>query len=204
MTTRVRWLWSRTTAPWDDAVLETARALVPAPIREHMPNYRRWQDLQMSLLGKLLLRQLVDPEALAAMTWSDAGRPQLPIGGDFNISHSAGVVACAFCEDGRIGIDLERVRPTSVADFHGVFHEHERQRIASCPDAAAEFYRIWTFKEAVVKADGRGIGIDLPSIDSTVDTVELEPRSVHRVGNLIAVEPAEVGDDGSRDDPVDV
>ncbi len=177
-------LWTRTERPWQPTALALARERVPLAILARMPRYRRWQDLQMGLLGKLLLRAGLrtlghDPDCLQAMTWSAIGRPALPWSGDFNLSHSGGVVACALSAELRVGLDVERVHAIGADDLARVLTDGERAAIAAAADPSAETCRIWTFKEAVVKADGRGVGIDLQRIDSRRAAVEVDGVTWH-------------------------
>ena len=155
-------LWTLVREPWAEPTTERARAAVPAAWLQRMPNYRRWQDVQMGLAGKLLLRsgldQLgVDEQLHDRMEWSDSGRPSLPIAGDFNLTHSDGLVACAFSTGGPIGLDVEPIARFPVDDLDQVLTDGERGELKSTADPATEWCRIWTFKEAVIKADGRGV-----------------------------------------------
>lgn len=80
----------------------------------------------------------------------------------FNMSHSGERVAIAVWRQGRgfeVGVDLEKRRPLedieSTAPLY--FTERERRLIFSADDRAAEFLRLWTLKEAYVKALGTGL-----------------------------------------------
>ena len=79
----------------------------------------------------------------------------------FNVSHSGGALALALSRSQPLGIDLEHQRrPRRVIDLAQRFfapHEAEAlQRLAE-PEQQLAFLRLWTRKEAVVKADGSGI-----------------------------------------------
>ena len=93
------------------------------------------------------------------------GRPA-PL--DFNVSHSAphGLIAFAPAESPRrrIGVDAE-VRRTD-RDFDGiaerVYGPGERAALAATrgEDKVRLFYRLWTLKEALIKALGTGFTLD--------------------------------------------
>ena len=91
------------------------------------------------------------------------GRP--PIG--FNLSHSGGRFVVAIALDREPGVDIERVRPRR--DLEGLarrfFSPAEQAEVGAAPDPLDAFYRLWTRKEAVIKADGRGVGIGLDRFD---------------------------------------
>lgn len=85
-----------------------------------------------------------------------AGARRLPF---ISLSHSRGWIACAATEVGPIGIDIEHPRPRR--DLHGIaasaFGPQEQARVTAAGDHA--FYRIWTLREAIAKACGRGLAL---------------------------------------------
>lgn len=85
----------------------------------------------------------------------------------FNISHSLPWVMVALSRD-PIGVDVERMRPRSslLALAERYFSPPEQELIHAAPDPVEMFYRIWTFKEAWLKAEGLGITVELSSWDT--------------------------------------
>lgn len=89
------------------------------------------------------------------------GKPFLPNSDlRFNLSHADGLIVLAVSQGVEIGVDVERVRPipemkTMVRDN---FSLREQAALWSLPatDQADAFFRIWTRKEAYVKALGDG------------------------------------------------
>ncbi len=83
----------------------------------------------------------------------------------FNLSHSDDLAVAAFALSGRLGLDVERVRtlPDARSIAQRQFAPAEAAWLESAPpEAQAEvFFRIWTRKEAVLKAVGAGLSIDL-------------------------------------------
>ena len=104
------------------------------------------------------------------------GKPQLvprgpslpPMG--FNLTHSGDrfVVALALGLDP--GVDVELIRPRRSLDLlaRHCFSPAERRAVAGDPDPMHAFYRVWSRKEAVIKADGRGVSIGLDRFDVSV------------------------------------
>jgi len=87
----------------------------------------------------------------------DQNRAPLPLNGVFwSISHKptyvAGVVA-----NTQIGIDLEKIRPCSNALIQKVAGKKEWDLAGGNPDKNDIFFRFWTAKEAVLKAEGIGL-----------------------------------------------
>lgn len=122
----------------------------------------------------LLARHLdLDPKALSFVS-NEFGKPRLasakPV--HFNLSHSAGRAVLAVSDSAQVGIDLERIRAIDHLDLaKRYFHSNELAAIVGLHDAADQrraFFLIWTLKEAVVKALGRGLSIPLGSFDVSI------------------------------------
>jgi len=131
--------------------------------------YKRWQDRQAYLGGRYLLleglKKLSLPVAmLNSLKYSEHGRPYLPLNIDFNISHSGKYILLAMSNGHRIGIDIEEIKKIEINDFKKQFSNSELLMINQAYNKYAEFFKYWTIKEAVIKADGRGMDIDLKSI----------------------------------------
>ena len=86
----------------------------------------------------------------------------------FNLSHSGGLALYAIALGREVGVDLERVRPWSVA--RGVaarfFSARENEALGSAPEPerAELFFQYWTAKEAYLKATGQGLGEGLEGL----------------------------------------
>jgi 4'-phosphopantetheinyl transferase len=105
-----------------------------------------------------------DPAALALHS-TDLGKPFLSAGPSFSISHSGNEVLVAVAPGGRIGIDVEEVRTLMhlLSLARTSFTYGELASVAALPDEARvrAFFRIWTRKEAMLKALGCGLsGLD--------------------------------------------
>jgi 4'-phosphopantetheinyl transferase len=108
--------------------------------------------------------------AVAAQAWrfdtGPHGRPAVARGGgaQFNLSHCDGLVACAVSRSVEPGIDVEnldRVVPLDVAET--CLAADEAQWLYGLPVTArrAGFLRLWTLKEAFIKATGLGLSQQL-------------------------------------------
>lgn len=156
-------------ASWTRAQRDAATRLLPPPEIARAARYRRWQDGQATLLGRLLLRLALrrrgdDPATIAAITIDAADRPSLPGGPDFSISHADGLVVLAVTDDGRVGIDVEHCRAIAPDDLGPALTQADRRRIAAAVDPVTAMLQCWTAKEAVVKAAGLGITVaELPA-----------------------------------------
>jgi 4'-phosphopantetheinyl transferase len=83
----------------------------------------------------------------------------------FNIAHTEGLVIFASCDQGHIGVDVERLsRDTDINLAKRYFAEPEVEFVMSQPDEEARrlaFIRVWTLKESFIKAIGKGLSIPL-------------------------------------------
>jgi 4'-phosphopantetheinyl transferase len=141
---------------------------VPREIQEKVRGFHRWQDAHASLFGKLLLKKGLEEEdsglCLTDIKYSPYGRPYMKGPIDFNISHAGSYVVCALASPGRIGADLEKVKPLALLDFKNQFTSKEWGKLTNAEDPYTGFYAYWTAKEAVVKAEGKGLHIPFNSI----------------------------------------
>ncbi len=159
---------------------------LPEAYRVRVHRYRRWIDMQMSVTGLLMIGTVMqrvfgdEVEAvLSHLTRSSNGRPSLPCGPDFNLAHSGGIVILAVAEKAsgiRVGIDIEVISDAWTELLNEVLTPREFAGLATKDKPADEFYRIWTYKEAVLKADGRGLAFRLNRISSLGPTVPLDGR----------------------------
>jgi 4'-phosphopantetheinyl transferase len=95
---------------------------------------------------------------------SPEGRPLLAppfdrSGLHFNLAHTDGVVAMAVCRHPRVGVDVEKLGRASLAVAERYFSAAETAQLRALPPEAQprHFVRLWTLKEAYLKAIGTGL-----------------------------------------------
>jgi 4'-phosphopantetheinyl transferase len=149
----------------DDVVAALAQLLTDEE-RARADRYRFDDDRRRSIVARAATRRILSRLAGAAprdllIVEGEHGKPELA--GrviEFNASHSGDLVALAFARETAVGIDVERRRvlhdPLAIA--RRFFSERELAFISAAGDAAAAFFTVWTAKEAIVKASGKGIG----------------------------------------------
>jgi 4'-phosphopantetheinyl transferase len=165
------------------AAADAIAGVVTAEERERAGRFRQEADRQRFLHGRLLLRTFlghhlgIAPRAVAFAN-SAFGKPEIAppeirtpsssIDAErgkgvlrFNIAHSGEWVLFALARDREVGVDVEYHR--SMSDAMDI-----ARRFFSAPEVAAldaldsalrhdAFFRIWTGKEAIVKAIGHGL-----------------------------------------------
>jgi 4'-phosphopantetheinyl transferase len=102
---------------------------------------------------------------LEHLCFSAYNKPYFPGQTDFNISHSGDYVVCAVSQICRVGIDLENIHDINPEEFVRCFTNKEWAYIHGSSRPVQTFYELWTRKEAVIKADGRGLHIPLQSFE---------------------------------------
>ena len=162
----------RLSALRDDERLRLGGYLAAAPAR-------RFALARVALRTILGERSGVEPQAI--LLGEDArGKPRRVdgIGGSFSVSHSGERVAIAVSDTHELGIDIERrtsfFQPERL--YKLVCSAAERAWLVAHPEQAErEFGRLWTCKEALLKAVGMGLRTRPASID-------LADRLTHETG----------------------
>ncbi len=142
----------------------------------------------------------IEPGVNRRPALAGASRERWP-GVDFNLSSTTGLVACALAEGGRVGVDVEQTGRGAIDEalVARVVSARERTWLDRSTSPETDFYRLWTLKEAVAKADGEGLGLPfdrltlLPDpaggLDVDLDAMG-ERRGLWRIFSLWADAPA--------------
>ncbi len=165
--------------PLSDESYDLYISLLPEREQNKVKAFRRWEDATASLIGKALLVKGLSAIGyqqfkLHDLQYSIYNRPFLAGGLDFNIAHSGSYVVCAISEHCRVGIDIEKIQTQDLDPFNYTLNAAELDSILSSETPYELFYNTWTKKEAITKADGRGLGLNLDRIDSTAGNVFLD------------------------------
>jgi 4'-phosphopantetheinyl transferase len=149
-----------------DDVLNALANLLTIPERARADRYRFPDDRRRSIVARAATRRFLgrylgsDPSSLV-IEEEEFGKPVLrgrEI--EFNASHSGDLVAVAFSKETVVGVDVERRRQLTdtLALARRYFSAEEMAIVERAADANDAFFAIWTAKEAIVKANGKGIG----------------------------------------------
>ena len=165
------------------AVWET---LLSAEERARAARFHRIEDRERSVLAHAMKRILLsrtlgsDPTSLR-FGINPFGKPQLtpmpcpPL--FFNLAHSSDYVLLALSNVGAVGVDLERHRENIEPLELGrtTFSPFEYEALLTTPEAQQRqhFFDLWTGKEAVLKARGFGLSLDLKSFDLEFNQAEM-------------------------------
>ena len=137
--------------------------------RFHYPGPRRRYALCRAALRVLLCRRLGCRNGQLAFETAQHGKPfatvdGMPVPVSVNVSHSGGHGLIAFAPDGRLGVDVEQRVAHRNLDLlvETVLGQHEQALLAGTSGDARThlFFRLWTMKEALIKAHGMGMALD--------------------------------------------
>ncbi|MGH6797753.1 MAG: 4'-phosphopantetheinyl transferase family protein [Roseiarcus sp.] len=132
-----------------------------AASRYRSPLRRRQSVAAYALLRATLQKVAGRPGAGWRFSHDPAGKPMArsddATGFAVSLSHSRSLVACAISDLGPLGIDVEYCAPERplVGIASTAFGRDERRAVDI--GGAAAFYRIWTLREALAKANGAGL-----------------------------------------------
>ena len=138
---------------------------------------------QEFLWSRLFLRQVLS-QTLGKDIWNqefsyqDQGKPYLEASKEqFNLSHTEGAMVCSVGRHS-LGIDIEKQDVRARRDWRLVanryFSPAEKEHLESrpCESQPAVFFQLFTMKEAIVKALGRGIQYPLASFTLPLPVME--------------------------------
>jgi 4'-phosphopantetheinyl transferase len=142
---------------------------------------RHPEDLNNSLLGMQLLKTGMNHLKFSGFHLSEVHyranrKPHLSREVDFSISHSGELVVCALTQNGRIGIDTEKLRPVSIHSFNQFLSASE---CLDSVDSSDAFIDLWTCKEATLKGCGDCRLDQLKEITLSGDAARIGTRRFH-------------------------
>jgi 4'-phosphopantetheinyl transferase len=141
--------------------------------RFRLPHHRHEYLVAHALLRSALSYYGGDPPEKWSFVKNPYGRPEIdPESGllplRFNLSHTAGLVACAVTRSAAVGIDVENIARSGDlnAIAKTICTSEELADLNSRSDQAwyQHFFGLWTLKEAYTKAIGKGLSMPLQQI----------------------------------------
>jgi len=135
-----------------------------------LPDQQRY-IVSRGFLRYLLSFYLHQPAEDLQFTYNPYGKPQVISEKNiyFNLSHAHNVLLIGINHGKSIGVDVEYERTDIVLPSiaQRFFTEHEYRQLIAMPahEQKTLFYFIWTRKEAVLKASGRGLSHPLEELE---------------------------------------
>ncbi|MFA4979641.1 MAG: 4'-phosphopantetheinyl transferase superfamily protein [Sphingobacterium sp.] len=152
------------------------KTILPSRDREQVASFKTAQSACHFIAGRKLLVHGIDHLGIDHLKLSNLqigkyNRPFFIDSLSFNISHSGNIVVCILAEKGRLGVDIEQITNIEFSDYSSVFTVNEFNMMKKSSSPQSEFFKYWTRKEAIIKADGRGFNIDPLSFEVIRDEV---------------------------------
>jgi len=162
-------------------------AILDRDERERADRFRFEWDRRDFIAAHALLRHMLAfhlgrPAAAWQFAANGFGKPAIAEGLrvpdiDFNLSHARDLVAAAVALHAAVGIDAEKIDPAKadfdVAQRYFAPAEIEILRRTPSTEQAVCFFRLWTLKEAYLKATGAGFGTSLDSFAFTLSPIRI-------------------------------
>jgi 4'-phosphopantetheinyl transferase len=168
--------------PFSTQVFEDYLLQLPSAMQAKVCQFRRWEDSHTALMGKILLKEMASayfnfPDILDQISYSETKKPIVAGSLSFNSSHSDDMVVCAIGENCRLGVDVEKIVDVDFTHLQDYMTESEWNQIQHAKDPNEDFLKYWTQKEAVIKADGRGLSIPIKEVEIQNSVVTIGPTS---------------------------
>lgn len=159
-----------------DASIERYHHLLTEQESQQHQLFHFEKDRHQYLLTRYLVRSVLSAyfPAILPSQWrfsaNNYGRPHIaapaiPKLFNFNLSHTQNVIVCAVATNGIVGVDVEMLRDERqlMSLSERFYAPGEIYIINALPasERASAFYRLWTLKEAFIKAEGKGLSIEL-------------------------------------------
>jgi 4'-phosphopantetheinyl transferase len=163
-----------------NSLIEDAQHTIPVSWRLQKEKFVDSSLFYKKILARLMLIELIENNFSLFHAPDAALQAErlLYSGISLNISYSNDLIVVAASSDGLVGIDVEKIVPVGLDLFEKEFTNKEWEQINNAKNKLEWFYVIWTRKESVLKADGRGLNQGLSFFSVTDETVTL-PSSPH-------------------------
>ncbi len=164
------------------SVLDKMSSTLASDEIDRVKHLRLQRDRERFIVARGILRILLGrylgcvPQALH-FTYNMYGKPSLdnaacrsPL--SFNLSHAGGLALVAVTQHRALGVDIEPIRDDlalgQIADHF--FSQAEQVSLRALPPTQQieAFFKVWTRKEAYIKARGEGLSLALDSFDVSV------------------------------------
>lgn len=140
------------------------KQLQTAIARKKFRKHRLLQAAGWLSLKYQLIKKGCDAKLIGETQTTDFGKPFIPGTFNFSISYSGNFAVCAVSTVNQLGIDVEIIKDINFPDFSNYFNDAEWSKIIDSEDPQRIFFHYWTRKESVLKADGRGLYVDLRDV----------------------------------------
>ena len=167
---------------WEEQIFSYNLSLLPKILQQKILLYKNKNEQQLRICGKLMLLQLLNESdkikdcGLNDIQYDEYNKPFFKENFHFSISHSEDFVLCAAAKQNRMGIDVEKIKLIDVRLLKNIFSLDEWLSIEQENYNLNYFYYLWTRKEAVLKAIGKGVVEEMEKIEVLKDIIFYESQ----------------------------
>ncbi len=136
------------------------------------------------LLRSALLQNGI-PESRQEFVYNKYGKPSLKddCSFHFNISHCEELAVCATATK-PIGADAEKIRKFPEHVLRRCFTEREIKFVRESSSPETAFFQLWTLKESLVKATGKGLSYPLKKAEFIIENNHITVNSEYNLSVL--------------------
>lgn len=144
-------------------------------VRRIKNDNKKAQSIGAELLLRRAVNEITGENKNAEWDTDDRGKlyltdhPEIHV----NLSHSGNYAVCAV-HDASVGIDIQYMRDFDERLISRYFASDEAEYIADSADKKNAFYTVWTRKESLFKATGKGLTAPINSVSVLADAVLYE------------------------------
>ena len=162
---------------------------MPLDFQLRILKYRKWENVQASIIGRLLLDNLIkifdSKLGIEQLVYNSNQKPYFENNQIFfNISHTEDIVVCVVTDINEIGIDIEKLQNININNFKKILTGREWETLISSQNSMDRFISLWTQKEAVVKATGYGFSLNLDSFEITDDNKTVINNHIYSLADI--------------------
>ncbi|MBQ9097731.1 MAG: GNAT family N-acetyltransferase [Clostridia bacterium] len=133
--------------------VKTLLSLASEERRKKAERFLKIEDKIRCLYAEILLKKVHPDMTDKGFLYDKKGKPYIPGGAPFSISHSGKYVAVMVGEG---GIDIEQIKDVNEKVLERTLSNAETEFLSAEEEKTDAFFKLWTLKEAVAKAMGTG------------------------------------------------
>ena len=173
-------LYCSLTKIWSEEIFNQKILLLPQILQQKILVYKDKKEQQLRICGKLMLQQLMHDfnvkQDLNDIKYDSFNKPFLNGNFHFSTAHSEDFVVCVASAKNSVGIDVEKIKSIDVLLLKEIFTSEEWRILELKNYDLNYFYFLWTRKEAVLKAIGKGIFGEMRNVDVLKDEIKYEAQ----------------------------
>jgi len=172
-------IYSNSITEYKIEIIQHAISHLPQQVITNAMRFKNVSDQALRLSARFMLKWYCEQENIAyhGLAHRASGQPISPFGGAISIAYSQDRAILAMSKSELIGIDIEAYSK-EMPDLTAYLSDREKQILVESREPEKKLIQLWTAKEAVSKALGKGLFLELEKLDCS----EAQVASEH--GNL--------------------